>query len=528
MSTPYSANVYTQGFGSKPELGSIIAQVNPGTIWSPSWHIGQEWINTLANTVYVLTSLVTSAGVTTPTWTLLESGSSSFLSLTGDSGGAILPSAGNVNLRGGSLDNFVGSGSTLTLTPTAGAYPISPFVVGPVGKAGYQTIQSAINAANAAGGGTVYIQTGTYTENLTFFANVQLQSAVAYEDSGSVQITGIHTPPTTGNIAIRGIQMNSATHIFSSAAAGSGRISFLECTFNVTNGYVYNLINWTGTFNINDCGSIGVNDGVVNNTGGANIFFNNCQVGAGTTNPMITNGVSIRLDLTFVVPPINISGSGLTLGLLTVFGNTLTVSGTATVALFLGDFLDSGNSAIVNNSSNAVVLNTVTIASSAATVIAGTGTVQYVIVGFSNNSTVAGGTTISRAGEFDTGIIKSGAVTAVTGSITATNGNLVLGTAGNKIISTSVASTTSAGANSFGTVTLVGGTATVSTTAVTANSIIILTRQSIGSTGAAALGQLTIGTVSAGTSFVINAALTATATSLATTDVSVIGWMIIN
>lgn len=119
-------------------------------------------------------------------------------------------------------------------------------------------------------------------------------------------------------------------------------------------------------------------------------------------------------------------------------------------------------------------------------------------------------------------------LTATLGAITATNGNLVLGTAGNKIVSTSVGTTTAAGANSFGTVTLVAGTATISTTAVTANSIIILTRQSIGATGAAALGQLTIGTVTASTSFVINAALTATATSLATTDVSVIGWVIIN
>lgn len=119
-------------------------------------------------------------------------------------------------------------------------------------------------------------------------------------------------------------------------------------------------------------------------------------------------------------------------------------------------------------------------------------------------------------------------ITATLGNITATNGNLVLGTAGNKIVSTSVGTTTAAGANSFGSVTLVGGTATIATTAVTANSLIKLSRQSIGATGAAALGQLTVGTISAGTSFVINAALTATATSLATTDVSVVNWEIVN
>lgn len=119
-------------------------------------------------------------------------------------------------------------------------------------------------------------------------------------------------------------------------------------------------------------------------------------------------------------------------------------------------------------------------------------------------------------------------ITATAGAITATNGNFVFGTAGNKIVSTSVATTTTAGANSFGSVTLVNGTATVATTAVTANSLIYIWRQSIGATGAAALGQLTIGTITAGTSFVITAALTATATSTATTDVSVVGWMIVN
>lgn len=119
-------------------------------------------------------------------------------------------------------------------------------------------------------------------------------------------------------------------------------------------------------------------------------------------------------------------------------------------------------------------------------------------------------------------------VTATLGAITATNGNLVLGTAGNKIMSTSVGTTTAAGANSFGTVTLAGGTATVSTTAITTNSIVFLTRQTIGATGAAALGNLSRGTIVNGTSFVINSLANADATALAATDVSNIGWFIVN
>lgn len=138
--------------------------------------------------------------------------------------------------------------------------------------------------------------------------------------------------------------------------------------------------------------------------------------------------------------------------------------------------------------------------------------------------------TLSQAGALNatTSITAGTTLTATLGNITATNGNLVLNTAGNKLVSTSVGASAAAGANSFGTVTLVGGTVTVSTTSVTASSIIFLTRQSVGATGAAALGHLSVGTITAATSFVINAWSAADATALQASDVSVIGWMIVN
>lgn len=113
-------------------------------------------------------------------------------------------------------------------------------------------------------------------------------------------------------------------------------------------------------------------------------------------------------------------------------------------------------------------------------------------------------------------------LTATAGPITATNGNLVLGTAGNKL---SIAT----GANAaVGTATLTNGTVTVATTAVTASSIILLTRQSVGTTGANDLGILSVGTITASTSFVINAWTVTNATALQADDQSVVGWMIIN
>ena len=119
-------------------------------------------------------------------------------------------------------------------------------------------------------------------------------------------------------------------------------------------------------------------------------------------------------------------------------------------------------------------------------------------------------------------------LTVTSGNLVATNGNLVLVAPGNKINRSSVATTTAAGANAAGTVTLVGGTATVSTTSVTTNSLIRLSRMSVGATGAAALGELSVGTIVNGTSFVINAWQQANATALQASDVSSIYWEITN
>ena len=124
------------------------------------------------------------------------------------------------------------------------------------------------------------------------------------------------------------------------------------------------------------------------------------------------------------------------------------------------------------------------------------------------------------------GFVAPGSITAASGAITATNGNLVLGTAGNKIISTSVGTTTAAGANSIGSVALVSGTATVATTAITATSLVFLTRESVA--GSTALGQISLGTVVAGTSFVIYAATQASPGTPLATDASVVAYMIVN
>lgn len=129
-------------------------------------------------------------------------------------------------------------------------FPITPFVVGPTGQAGYQTIQAAINAAHASGGGTVYIQPGTYAENLTLYDRVNLTAfAGSLGDIGyyvnsnyqcSVVVNGTYTldtsaaPDPTFNTC-ENIQFSPPTGnviTFNSNAAGiiASTLDLINCT----------------------------------------------------------------------------------------------------------------------------------------------------------------------------------------------------------------------------------------------------------------------------------------------------------
>lgn len=110
-------------------------------------------------------------------------------------------------------------------------------------------------------------------------------------------------------------------------------------------------------------------------------------------------------------------------------------------------------------------------------------------------------------------------LTATSGNITATNGDFVSSTAGKGL-------KIKEGSNArMGTATLVAGTVTVANTSVTANTRVFLSRYSINAS--TAVGTLTVGTVTANTSFVINSVQAATPGSLQTNDVSIVHWLLI-
>lgn len=308
--------------------------------------------------------------------------------------GTATPAANILNVLGGLGVNTVGAGATITVNADTGFAPISKYIVDPDGSADYTTIQAGLDAANAAGEpAAVYVRPNSapYIEDLTNYDGIDLWGAVGVADTETCKIIGTHTPPLTGTLTIRNIFLESATDIFTSAVAGTAALILIDCAVDVTNGYTFNLPNWTGTLAAFDIGEVGsTNDGWINNTGGATVFMTNITMGAGAVNTMIVSGTT-ELYNVHCQCPISFQGTGTAAANGGCwFDNTVTTAATATVSMANSLIASGANQAISHGSANELSLSDITVDSSNATAIGGTGTILFGSVTYLDSATIAG------------------------------------------------------------------------------------------------------------------------------------------
>lgn len=104
-----------------PNPAPIIAQRAPlGT--DRGFSVGQVWIDQAGNSSYVFIETVNNVA----SWAQSSSAAGSVTTLTGNSGGAISPAAGNINIVGASGTQVAGAGSTLTITATPQSFTWNP------------------------------------------------------------------------------------------------------------------------------------------------------------------------------------------------------------------------------------------------------------------------------------------------------------------------------------------------------------------------------------------------------------------
>lgn len=400
---------------------------------------GGCWFDETITTAATATVNIANSLIKTGANQAVAHGSANGLSLsnvTVDSANATpIGGAGAGALDIGSIDFVQNSAiaGTVTQTYMRTTDRISPYIVGLTGN--FTTIQEALDAATTTGlGETVIVQPGTYTEDLTLYDKIFIRGEIGpLGTAEGTRIVGTHTPPAAGALTINNITLVSATDIFNSAVAGTTTIYINSCIFEVTNGFILNLPNWTGLFNINNCGENSTNNGIINNTGTATVFTNNSQIGAGVGQTFVANG-DLRFDLTFIDCPATFTGAGTIAGNFLIAGSTISIGGSITGTIGMGSLIfntittantaqisitdttfDTGaNTAITHGSANGLSLSDVTIDTSNVVTIggAGAGNLQLGTVTFLDTSAIAGTLTLDRTPVLTTGVVRTTSIEA--------------------------------------------------------------------------------------------------------------------
>ena len=221
---------------TSPDASVIVGYSSPNITLtavgvSPTTFDGDTGTATPAMNVIILaggTGITTSAAGNTVTFDV--DGAVVAQTITGDSGGALSPTAGNWNLLGSGSITTVGSGSTLTTQLTGltnhavlvGAGTSTITKVGPTATAG-QVLQSAGAAADPAFSTATYPSTTTVSQIL-YSSATNVVSGLATANSASLVTTSAGVPVWSSTMTNGQVIIGStgATPTAASLTAGTG------------------------------------------------------------------------------------------------------------------------------------------------------------------------------------------------------------------------------------------------------------------------------------------------------------------
>lgn len=335
-----------------------------GASADPTWSTATYPATTTANDILYSSSTNVVGQISTLQNGVLVTNNSSVPSLLANSGTAGFVLTAN-------------SGAPPSWQATAVRYPITPYVVGPVGQAGYQTIQSAVTAAGNAGGGLVFIQPGSYNENIVFPNSIVNLMGAGYQ---LTEIVGTMTPPTTTALQIFNLRLTADEKWIDSGLSGSSVIEVNNCAFTILGGSGLNLPNWAGNIFVNNCiTDESIDDGFCNINNGT-IYVNNSTVGRGTSQITNINGTMVIRNST-INSLVNINGTLQSIG--NTYNHHITIASSGTGYSLNDTFVTPGEASIRQNSTGTFAVANTVINSSANPCITGTGSGAFQITDIS-------------------------------------------------------------------------------------------------------------------------------------------------
>jgi hypothetical protein len=262
----------------------------------------------------------------------------------------------------------------------------------------HSTIATALTSASS--GDTIFIRPGTYTENLTLKAGVNL-TAYGCDSSlntvSNVIILGKCTMTTAGTVNISGIQLKTNSDFFLAVTGSANSIvnlnnCFLNCSNNTGISYTTSGTSSAITaFNCyGDIGTTGIS--VFASSGSGNLTFNYCNISnsGGATTASTSSAGALNLFYTEIACPITTSGTSAL-----AIRHSNVDPGSNTIALTVGGSgsneamhsrFDGATTAAITVSST-LQIHECNVISSNGAVVTGAGTITYTLISSTNATT---------------------------------------------------------------------------------------------------------------------------------------------
>jgi hypothetical protein len=166
---------------------------------------------------------------------------------SGGGGGGITSVEGTAPIEVNGVSGVPQTGAVIVSTIQPDLH-VARFIVsagGAADGANYTTLASAYAAAVAAGAPqTIFIQPGTYIENITLSAGINIAAFECDAMTPNVTIVGTLTATYSGNCSISGINLETnSANILVMSGSNATELSILNCYFTISNATAFNLTN---------------------------------------------------------------------------------------------------------------------------------------------------------------------------------------------------------------------------------------------------------------------------------------------
>lgn len=304
--------------------------------------------------------------------------------------------------------SIVNGPGTITISGTGALTDlhVARFIVSAGGAsdgANYTTIAAAYAAAVGTGiPQTVFIQPGTYTENITLTGGVNIASfgSDGQINTGStstnVTIVGSITANITGHVVIYGVQLktNGSAAIITSGT-NTGQLDLNDCSLFANDATGVTLNNANNTVTFTDCFLTSTSTNILFTVTTGTINFGDCRISlpgsAGTSTLAATTCKLMNCLITGLAISTSTTGNLNVLGC--SWGSTtnttaLTMAGTGNSTIANSTITSGTASAISIGSGCTCAVYDCFVSSSNTNAITGSGTLNYGIISFSASNTV--------------------------------------------------------------------------------------------------------------------------------------------